>query len=221
MSVGAPQQSTKSFVSPVGVPIKKTPPIADIIEDRVKKDFDIPSKKRIESKELIDTQVIPVSEDVNGQISEDSEIVGNLATAEFVENQDNFEKHEGTLIVKQEISEEDFATHWATLFDLIFSHTPTIYYPLKGYVPQIKGNIIYIDLKNEIQKEHFDPKIREILAYLRTHFNEAIEEILINVDESIVTKKIIYDTVDKMKNLNEQNSNFEEFSSILDLKVKE
>lgn len=193
MTVGSPQQSTKGFVSPVGVPIKKTPPIADIIEDQIKKEPEVKPIIPIDSKEVIEP-IAPL-EPETFKAEEEEESVA--------------------------VSTEDFPSHWATLFDTIFSHTPTIYYPLKGYVPKLKGNVIHIDLKNEIQKEHFDPKIREVLSYLRTHFNEAIEDILVNVDESIVTKKIIYDTVDKMQNLNEQNANFEEFSSILDLKVKE
>jgi hypothetical protein len=41
------------------------------------------------------------------------------------------------------------------------------------------------------------------------------------VDETYVARKIIYDSVDKLKNLSEQNPNFEQFKSILDLKIKE
>jgi hypothetical protein len=107
------------------------------------------------------------------------------------------------------------------MFETVFKDIPTIYYPLKEYVPTIQDNIIEINLKNDLQKDHFDPKIREVLAYLRTNFNEAIEDIIVQVDESIVTRKVIYDTADKMKNLTEQNPSFEDFNAILDLRVKE
>lgn len=202
----------------MGVPIKKTPPIVDIIEEIVKKEPEITT---IDSKTTIEPTVPIEHVDIKNKVEENSDPIEDLIPSEPIEIQDNIVQNEVLNNVTPEISTDDFSAHWGTLFDTIFSHTPTIYYPLKGYVPKIKGNLIYIDLKNEIQKEHFEPKIREILSYLRTHFNERIEDVLVNVDETIVTKKIIYDTVDKMKNLNEQNSNFEEFSAILDLKVKE
>lgn len=202
----------------MGVPIKKTPPIADIIEEIVKKE---PEIIPIDSKTTIEPTVPIEAVEIKNEVEENSDPIEDLIPSEPIDIQDNIVQNEVLTNVNSEISTDDFASHWVTLFDTIFSHTPTIYYPLKGYIPKIKGNLIYIDLKNEIQKEHFEPKIREVLSYLRTHFNEGIEDVLVNVDETIVTKKIIYDTVDKMKNLNEQNSNFEEFSSILDLKVKE
>lgn len=202
----------------MGVPIKKTPPIADIIEEIVKKE---PEGTPIESKTIIETKDPIETVEIKQEVEEKSKLIQDLTPSDPVEIQDSIVQNEVLTTENSEISKEDFATHWKTLFDAIFSHTPTIYYPLKGYVPKLKGNLIYIDLKNEIQKEHFEPKIREVLSYLRTHFNESIEDVLVNVDETIVTKKIIYDTIDKMKNLNEQNANFEEFSSILDLKVKE
>ena len=136
------------------------------------------------------------------------------------------EEEEEELLVANEISNEaidlsEFPKYWNEMFEIVFKDIPTIYYPLKENVPSLKNYIIEINLKNDLQKEHFDPKIREILSFLRINFNEAIEDIIVNVDESVVTRKVIYDTADKMKNLAQQNPSFEDFNAILDLRVKE
>lgn len=120
-----------------------------------------------------------------------------------------------------EVNMIQFSKLWIDLFESIFKNIPTIYFPLKEYVPTIKNNNIEIHLKNELQKEHFEPKVREILAFFRSQFIEELEDVIIHVDETFTPRKVIYDTSDKMKNLSEQNPNFEDFTSILELRVKE
>lgn len=200
MTVGSPQQSTKSFTSPVGVPIKKTPPITDIIHDKVV------SEPKNSVQETIQPEVKEVQEIKEEIHVKQENEVNNVAEVKGIETS------------KDTIT---FTQHWETLFEDLFKHIPILYFPLKGYIPEIMDNKIHLNLKNQIQKEHFEPKIREVLAYLRTHYSDLIEDVIINVDETVVTRKIIYDTVDKLKNLNEQNQNFEEFNSILNLKVKD
>jgi precorrin-2 methylase len=107
------------------------------------------------------------------------------------------------------------------MFNQIFASVPTIYYPLKETVPQIENNIIKVIVKNEIQKEHFETKTREVLEYLRTHFDEKIEDIQVETNEKIKKKKIIYDVKDKLQNFKEQNEEFEDFLHILELKIKD
>jgi hypothetical protein len=133
------------------------------------------------------------------------------------------EKGEEQLIAQntKQMDLDQFAKLWSTLFESLFQNIPTIYFPLKDYIPVVKNNNIEISLKNELQKEHFEPKVREILAFFRSQFMEELEDIIIHVDETFVPRKVIYDTADKMKNLLEQNPNMEEFTSILDLQVKE
>jgi len=207
-----PQQSQKAFISPSGVPIKKTPSIADIVEDKEIKEVQV----KIKREEVVKTvqpipEIVIVSEEI--PISETDE---NVSIEEEDEELINAE-----VSSPQELDLSQFPKYWNEMFETVFKDIPTIYYPLKEYVPTIQDNIIEINLKNDLQKDHFDPKIREVLAYLRTNFNEAIEDIIVQVDESIVTRKVIYDTADKMKNLTEQNPSFEYFNAILDLRVKE
>ena len=116
---------------------------------------------------------------------------------------------------------EDFPTHWRTMFERIFASVPTIYIPLKETLPQIENNIIKVSVKNDVQKEHFEAKTREVLEFLRTHFNEQIEDIVVETNELLETKKIIYDVKDKLQNFKEQNAEFEDFLQILDLKIKD
>jgi len=107
------------------------------------------------------------------------------------------------------------------MFELVFASVPTIYFPLKNSVPEIDNNIINLTVKNEIQKEHFEAKKREVLEYLRTHYSEQIEDVVVGANEQMETKKIIYDIKDKLQNFKEQNVEFDDFLQILDLKIKE
>jgi len=107
------------------------------------------------------------------------------------------------------------------MFECVFASVPTIYIPLKETLPKIENNIITVTVKNDVQKEHFEAKIREVLEFLRTHFNERIEDIVVETNELLETKKIIYDVKDKLQNFKEQNAEFEDFLQILDLKIKD
>ena len=205
IQVSTPQQSSKPFVAPSGIPIKKSPPIADIVEDKI-----------FEKKETI-----PVVAIEQPKITEKTE---KLMAVELSEVADVEEQTVPDLSPAEEEVELDlnqFSNAWNQLFEEIFCNIPTIYFPLKGIVPEVKDRIIHVRLKNELQKEHFEPKVKDILAYLRTNLSDAFDDISIHVDETYVARKIIYDSVDKLKNLSEQNPNFEQFKSILDLKIKE
>lgn len=208
-----PQQSQKAFISPSGVPIKKTPSIVDIVEDKTIKEVESKVKKEVEAIQPV--QSIPEVDKVSEEIPQ-SETDEKVSIEE--EEEELVSVEENTL---PELDLTQFPKYWNEMFESVFKDIPTIYYPLKDYVPMIQDNIIEINLKNNLQKDHFDPKIREVLAYLRTNFNEAIEDIVVRVDESVVTRKVIYDTADKMKNLAEQNPSFEDFNAILELRVKE
>ena len=115
----------------------------------------------------------------------------------------------------------DFPTHWRTMLTQVFASIPIISYSLKDSLPEINNNIIKVTVKNEVQKEHFEAKIRDVLGFLRTHFDEKIEDIVVEANEQLETKKIIYDVKDKLQNFKEQNEEFEDFLQILDLKIKD
>ncbi|HNX22018.1 MAG TPA: hypothetical protein PKG88_06600 [Bacteroidales bacterium] len=207
-----PQQSQKAFISPSGVPIKKTPSIVDIVEDKTIKEVESNIKKEVEPIQQV--QVVP-------EIIEVKEEIPKNETEVDLPIDEEEELVSVEISTPQEVDLSLFPKYWNEMFETVFKDIPTIYYPLKEYVPTIQDNVIEINLKNDLQKDHFDPKIREVLAYLRTNFNDAIEDIVVRVDESVVTRKVIYDTADKMKNLAEQNPSFEDFNAILDLRVKE
>ena len=117
---------------------------------------------------------------------------------------------------------EEFAFCWKTMFNLVFENVPTIYLPFKESIPQIENHIITFIVKNEIQKEHFEAKKREVLEYLRIHYDEKIEDIVVEIDEQLLdTKKIIYDAKDKYQNFKEQNEEFETSIQILELTIKD
>ena len=207
-----PQQSQKAFISPSGVPIKKTPSIVDIVEDKTIKEVESNIKKEVEPIQQV--QVVP-------EIIEVKEEIQKNETEVDLPIDEEEELVSVEISTPQEVDLSLFPKYWNEMFETVFKDIPTIYYPLKEYVPTIQDNVIEINLKNDLQKDHFDPKIREVLSYLRTNFNDAIEDIVVRVDESVVTRKVIYDTADKMKNLAEQNPSFEDFNAILELRVKE
>jgi len=115
----------------------------------------------------------------------------------------------------------DFPSHWHDMFEKVFTSVPIVYYSLKESLPEINNNIIKVTVKNEIQKEHFEAKIRDVLEFLRIHFDEKIEDVVVETNEQLETKKIIYDIKDKLQNFKEQNEEFEDFLQILDLKIKD
>ena len=65
------------------------------------------------------------------------------------------------------VVDENFETAWNTMFDLLFVKIATVYYPLKGVIPKLKDNVIYVKVKNELMKENFEPQIRLALEYQR------------------------------------------------------
>jgi hypothetical protein len=150
----------------------------------------------------------------NEQLNDD---INKPNEAEPQLNEPNEESNENTPI----LNSSTFPAHWQSMFTHVFSSVPTIYIPLKDSLPKIENNIIKLTVKNDIQKEHFEAKKREALEYLRTHCDEQIEDIVIETDEQLVTKKIIYDVKDKLQNFKEQNEEFEDFLQILDLQIKD
>jgi hypothetical protein len=113
-----------------------------------------------------------------------------------------------------------FSDSWRAMFEQVFAAVPTIYIPLKELLPEVENNVIKVVVKNEIQKEHFEAKTRDVLAFFRTHYDEKIEDIVVETNENLETKKIIYDDKDKLQNFKEQNEEFEDFVQILELTIK-
>ena len=190
----APQQSTRAFVAPAtSAPIKKTPDITEIRGERYEVSGDVGASFTL----------------VQSEISADTHLTPQTS---------HLTPHTSHLTPQ---TSSDFSEHWHTAFTQIFQSVPTVYFALKDTLPIIENNIIKVTAKNDIQKEHFEAKTREVLEYLRTHYDEKIEDIVVETDEKMETKKIIYDDRDKLLNFKEQNEEFDEFLQILDLKIKD
>lgn len=117
--------------------------------------------------------------------------------------------------------EEVFKQKWLDLIDTVFANKPTLHTPMKHYPVEIKDNIVYVSLKNELQQNDFEIKKTDVLQYLRANYSEAINDVVSKVDVNIQTPKFILDSQDKMNELNKQNPDFKEFIKILKLRQDE
>jgi hypothetical protein len=195
-----PQQSTRGFVSPSSAPIRKTPNITDIIGENEKRKNG--EEEKGERNVRATFTVAHCNETFTVVQSNDDEMI-NLRES------------------VPSACQKNFPGSWHEMFNHVFASVPTIHIPLKNTLPEMENNIIKVMVKNEIQKEHFEAKTREVLEYLRTHFDEQVENIVVVANEQMETKKIIYDIKDKLQNFKEQNAEFDDFLQILDLKIKD
>jgi len=194
-----PQQSVRGFVAPTSIPIKKTPDITEIIgegrkekgEENVGATFTVAQKQNNEN--ISDVMMKQCDDEMINVIESESSAASTC----------------------------NFNDSWRAMFNHVFAFVPTIYIPLKETLPEIENNIIKVIVKNEVQKEHFEAKIRDILEYLRTHFDEKIEDVVVEANEKLETKKIIYDVKEKLQNFKEQNPEIDDFLQILELKIKD
>ncbi|MEG2070353.1 MAG: hypothetical protein RR034_03150 [Bacteroidales bacterium] len=239
-----PQPSEKSFIAPSSVPVKKTPSIKDIIEPPTP--IQKTTLSETEEVKTVETPVIQnhVIEKENKEISPPISLAETKIIVEEEPEEENFKEDCAVDEMEDEVLEEQetmltaqdekinpqhknddlqdlFSEQWKKMFDLIFGKIPLIYFPLKDDVPVLKNNIIVVQVKNAIQKEHFESRLRLALEYLRNNFSETLENIEIVVNEKLEGKKIIYNSYDKLNNLKEQNAELSEFLDILKLKVKD
>jgi hypothetical protein len=163
--------------------------------------------------------VCGVRDEVCGDAAESNVGAQNLEPTENKE--ENLTVLQSYDLTVSKSSPDNFPDHWHAMFNHVFSSVPTIYIPLKESLPEIENNIIKVTVKNEIQKEHFEAKTREVLEFLRTHFDEKIEDVVVETNEKLETKKIIYDIKEKLQNFKEQNAEIEDFIQVLELKIKD
>jgi hypothetical protein len=153
-----------------------------------------------------------IGEREKGEGRKETEEQGGLS-----ENQNNESETQNS---KPE-TKNNFNESWRTMFNHVFASIPTIYIPLKESLPKIENNVILVTVKNDVQKEHFEAKTREVLEFLRSNFTEQIEDVVVKTNEQLETKKIIYDVKEKLQNFKEQNSEIDDFIQILELKIKD
>ena len=208
MQSTTPQQSTRGFVAPSTAPVKKTPDITDIIGEK-NNTLNPYSQK---------APLVGAEEQKSRKAEEENTLQPHFQEETSVDDINNNLRKS---VSSASSACQNFPETWQKMFELVFASVPTIYFPLKNSIPEIDNNIINLTVKNEIQKEHFEAKKREVLEYLRTHFSEQIEDIIVRANEQMETKKIIYDVKDKLQNFKEQNVEFDDFVQILNLTIKE
>lgn len=229
--VTGPTQSSRPFIAP-STTVRRTPSISDITTDLfAPKPVEPTTNTQSTSTEPAETQVIaaaPVAESKSGvEISPESADVQTpktqpepdkmpMESAEVVASESEPTASVEPAIVQSE-SVSDFAEKWHEMFEQVFVNIPSIYFPYREYTPELKDNIIHFKVNNEIQKENIEIQKRDILEFLRNHFDQAIEDLVITSDQTFIPKKIIYDQKDKFENFAEENPNFVDFVKILNL----
>lgn len=222
IGAGKPQLAQTGFVAPQSISAKQTVSIKNVITDPPtpttslnQEDGKIDSNKE---DKIIDTEI------VNTSITENKDTPTSLPTEKKIDTLD-FEKktHSDLTTENNEGFENDtnLAEHWNIMLDLIFAKVPTILFPLKDKTPILKDNILITKVKNNIQSEHFESKKRDVLAYFRNNFDPKIDDITVVIDTQMESKKIIYDTKDKIEFLQNKNPQISNFIDILNLTVKE
>jgi hypothetical protein len=191
--------------------VKKTPDITDIIGEKGERDEG--AKGRRDEGEKGEREK---GESGERDVENDNETETKNTEQETPPHTSHLTPHTSNLT-----PQTSFPDHWRAMFEQVFASVPTIFLTLKETLPEVENNIIKFVVKNEVQKEHFEAKTREVLAYLRTHFSEQVEDIIVETNELLETKKIIYDVKDKLQNFKEQNEEFEDFMQILELKIKD
>lgn len=198
-SLTAPQVSSQVFVPPVINPVKPAPKISALVNDQ------LPS-----AVEVAPTQAAPQTESSEPRQEAKNTVETDIDSEEVVDDGDNA------------VVDENFETAWNTMFDLLFVKIATVYYPMKGVIPKLKDNVIYVKVKNELMKENFEPQIRLALEYLRNNYSPKIDNIVVRVEEVKEEKStLIYDTQDKMNDLWRENPQMPEFLKILNLSAKD
>ena len=87
---------------------------------------------------------------------------------------------------------EDFASCWHILFEELFANNHLIYYSLKDEVPRYENDTIYIEVKNNIQKEQFESRKRAVVEYWRNHFTLNVDDLEIITNEQKTERNSAY-----------------------------
>lgn len=116
---------------------------------------------------------------------------------------------------------EDFASCWHILFEELFANNHLIYYSLKDEVPRYENDTIYIEVKNNIQKEQFESRKRAVVEYWRNHFTLNVDDLEIITNEQKEEHRVIISADDKLRNMVEQNSELPTFLNILGFRMKD
>ena len=234
-----PKQTTRTFVNPGVPPIQSMPsikemlqtagsapvaetpapetPIEAVVEDNPvevpipKKEPDAPKESAPEADDIEYEESI---DEVTGEKDDDDDDdeYSSDAPAEVVDDKSNDNAEE---------KGEDFAVCWHQLFETLFSDNHLIYYSLKDETPRYENDVIYIEVKNGIQKDLIETNKTAILEYWRNHFELNVDDLEVIANEQKEAKKVIVNAEDKMRNMAEQNDQLMDFLNILKFNIKD
>lgn len=228
--VTGPTQSSRPFIAP-STTVRRTPSISDITTDLfASKPVEPTTNTQSTSTKPAEAQVVAASVDEPERVAETPSESADVQTPKTQPEPDKMpmesaeivasEPEPITPVVPENVDSEsssDFEAKWHEMFEQVFVNIPSIYFPYREYTPELKDNIIHFKVNNEIQKENIEIQKRDILEFLRNHFDHAIEDLVITSDQTFIPKKIIYDQKDKFENFAEENPNFVDFVKILNL----
>lgn len=206
MAGPAPDAETPAPAAPAELVVEEKPVVDPVpVTEPLAPTEPASASDDIEYEEPVDEVTGKKDDDDDNYYSEDSseEIVDD-------ESEDNTEE-----------KGEDFAACWHQLFETLFSENHLIYYSLKDETPRYENEIIYIEVKNGIQKELIETNKTAILEYWRNHFDLNVDDLEVTANEQKEAKKVIVNSEDKMRNMAEQNDQLMDFLNILKFSIKD
>lgn len=117
--------------------------------------------------------------------------------------------------------EQRLQTAWFAMLDSIFADDPLVLYPLKQHLPIIENGTLTIPVKNSMQIDRLKQKGEQILKFMQTQYDANIAEVKPLLETNLESQKAIFDNKDKLQHFHEENKEFGDFLSILNLAIKE
>lgn len=165
----------------------------------------------------------PVAEEIVYEEENDDD--NNLGDLNDAEDDDNGEEEPvdsqyiPTPSAAPAVVVDDYTQHWNTMLDIVFANHPSVQSPLRDMPPKIVDNIMKIKVSGAIQQKTLEQKKRDMLEYFRNNYREDIDDIEVEVDAKVETKKVIYGNEDKLNYQRQQNRDMDDFLKKLNLKL--
>lgn len=115
---------------------------------------------------------------------------------------------------------EAFLACWNEMIEVVFDDVQTLKTPLHDYPVEVIDNVVRVILRNQFQMDDFAIKKNAVLQYLRSHFDERINDVVPEMDTVTESKKYILDEKDKLAALRQENPDIMDFIQILNLRLK-
>ena len=165
----------------------------------------------------------PVAEEIVYEEENDDD--NNLGDLNDAEDDDNGEEEPvdsqyiPTPSAAPAVVVDDYTQHWNTMLDIVFANHPSVQSPLRDMPPEIVDNVMKIKVSGAIQQKTLEQKKRDMLEYFRNNYREDIDDIEVEVDAKVETKKVIYGNEDKLNYQRQQNRDMDDFLKKLNLKL--